>query len=349
MKVNTLLPASLCHRTTLLMFMTAIFICDTTTNYEIAVSTCYIVVIIIAAYSMKLRGLMSVTGVCICFILLSFYFTQKGYYLAGLTNLTIILVSIIIIYYLLQKIKTARAIAQQTQIHLLRIARVNSMKNLTISIVHEINQPLAAIITSSSACKRWLSKEPTNLDKALQALDRIQADAYRASKIIERLRNFIKGKPPQKTVFLLNEATQEILTLLQFEMERHGIILKVILMPEDSSVLADRIQIQQVIGNLISNAIDATLLMPAGKREIRITSERQKDRILFCIFDTGIGLSAETQAHLFEPFWTTKEEGIGVGLSISRTIIEANGGHIWAQSNQNAGTVFRFSIPTIKK
>lgn len=349
MKVNTLLSVTLYQKTTLLAFMITIFACDTTANYEVTVSTFYIVVIIIAAYSLAQHWLMPVTSVCICFTLLSFYLTPKGYYLAGLINMTISLVSIFTIYYLLQKIKTARAVAHKAQTHLLRIARANSVENLTISITHEINQPLAAIITSGSACKHWLSKEPTNLDKALQALERIQADAYRASNIIDRLRNFTKGKPPQKTVFLLNEATQEIRDWSQAEIKRHGIILKVNLAPEDSFVLADRIQIQQVIGNLISNAIDATMLVPAGKREIRITSERQNDRILFCIFDTGIGLSAEIQAHLFEPFWTTKEEGIGIGLSISRTLIEANGGHIWAQSNENAGAVFRFSIPAINK
>lgn len=248
-----------------------------------------------------------------------------------------------------RKMEAARAAAQGAQARLLRIARVKGLEGLTTSIAHEVNQPLAAIVTSGNACQRWLGREPANLDKARQALERILDDADRASSIIARMRSLTKGDPPCKTVFAFNKAVQEVVAMSLEEMKRASINLSVNLAPEHPHALADRVQIQQVIANLILNAIEASVPVAPSQRAIRISSARQDNAIIFSVSDTGVGLPADACEHLFEAFWTTKAEGIGVGLSISRTIIETNGGHIQAGSNEQGGAVFTFSVPTAEE
>ncbi|BEO88486.1 hypothetical protein SMETW2_47360 (plasmid) [Serratia marcescens] len=207
-------------------------------------------------------------------------------------------------------------------------SRVKSLEGLATSIAHEVNQPLAAIVTSGNACQRWLAQEPPKLDKACQALERILGDASRASSTIARVRSLTKGEPPHINAFAFNEAAQEVLTMSQGEMAQGGIVLTVELAPNLPYALADCVQIQQVIGNLILNAIEATVVVPTFRRAIRVNSTHQDENIIFTVSDSGVGLPLGVSDQLFEAFWTTKEEGIGVGLSISRTIIEANGGQI---------------------
>jgi signal transduction histidine kinase len=228
----------------------------------------------------------------------------------------------------------------------MRIARVKSLEGLTTSIAHEVNQPLAAIVTSGNACQRWLAQEPPNLDKARQALDRILSEAGRASKIIARVRSLTRGEPPHRSEFDFNKAILEIVALSQAEMERNGTHLATELSSDLPLAFADRVQIQQVVGNLLLNAIEALASVPAATRSIRIASQIEDNAIVLAVFDSGVGIPAGMYEHLFEAFWTTKEEGIGVGLSISRAIVEANGGQIWAEPNGGAGAVFRFSVPT---
>ncbi|CAM3784433.1 Sensor histidine kinase TmoS [Pseudomonas reidholzensis] len=345
--------ASQPYRATRLAFMAiamaAIFLLDTATSYEIAGSVFYTVVILTAARLLKQRALIMLTGTCIAITLLSFAMTQQGDYRAGLVNMTISIVSILITGYLVCKMEAARAAAHDAQARLMRISRVKSLEGLTTSIAHEVNQPLAAIVTSSNACQRWLAQHPANLDKARQAVERILNDAGRASSIIARVRSLTKGDPPDKTAFAFNDAVQEVLTLSQGEMLRGSIALTVDLAADLPRALADRVQIQQVMGNLILNAIEATLPVAAARRVIHVGSRWQGETIVFAVSDTGIGLPSGVREHVFEAFWTTKEEGIGVGLSISRTIIEANGGHLWAESNDHAGAVFAFSLATTDK
>lgn len=353
MKVKFLQTPAQPYRTIQLALMTivmaAIFLIDTATNYEVAVSVFYTAVILTAMRVLNRHALMTLTGICIGITLLSFFMTPRGDYRAGLANMAISIVSILITGYLVLKMDAARAAAHGAQARLLRIARVKSLEGLTTSIAHEINQPLAAIVTSGHACQRWLGQEPANLDKARQALERILADAGRASSIIARVRSLTKGEAPQKIAFAFNEAAQEVVAMSQGEMARGGIELSVCLSPDLPLALADRVQIQQVMGNLILNAIEATVPMPAFKRTIWITSERQDGSIVFSVSDSGAGIPAGVYPHLFEAFWTTKEEGIGVGLSISRAIIESNGGHIWAESNEHGGALFKLKVPTTDK
>ncbi|MGH8381209.1 sensor histidine kinase [Pseudomonas sp.] len=331
------------------MVMAAIFIIDSATSYEVAASVFYTVVILTAARILSRRALMVLAGICVTITLLSFSITTQGDYRAGLINMTISVIAILITAYLVLKMEAARAAAHDAQARLLRIARVKSLEGLTTSIAHELNQPLAAIVTSGNACQRWLAQDPANLDKARQALERILADANRASDIIARVRSLTKGEPSQRVAFAFNDAAQEIIALSQQEMARASIVLTVDLSPDLPLALADRVQVQQVMGNLILNAIEASVAVPVSRRAIRITSARQDAMIVFSVCDAGVGLAAGVHEHLFEAFWTTKAQGIGVGLSISRAIIEANGGDICAQSNENGGALFRFSLPTTDK
>ena len=329
--------------------MAAIFVADTTTSYEVAAAVFYTVVILTAARVLSRRGLTALAAVCIVMTVLSLAFTPHGDLRSGLINMGISIAAIMITTYLILKMETARTAAHNAQAQLMRIARVKSLEGLTTSIAHEVNQPLAAIVTSGNACQRWLAQDPPNLEKARQALDRIVSDAGRASNIIARVRSLTKGETPHKSAFEFNKAILEIVALSQAEMQRCNILLATDLSPDLPPALADRVQIQQVVGNLVLNAIEAMALVPPQERCIRITSEVKDNAILLSVFDSGIGVPAGVYEHLFEAFWTTKEEGIGVGLSISRTIIETNGGQIWAESLEDGGAVFRFSVPTTVK
>ena len=327
--------------------MAAIFLADTTTRYEVAVPVFYTLVIFGSARVLSRRGLSALAVACIVLTVVSFVFTPHGDLQAGLINIGISIAAIAMIWVLILKTQTARAVADEAQAQLLRIARVKSLEGLTTSIAHEINQPLAAIVTSGNACQRWLAQDPPNLPKAHQALDRIVADAGRASAIIARVRSLTKGEPPHKSEFDFNQAVREIVALSEGEMERTSTSLDVDLSPDLPAAFADRVQIQQVIGNLLLNAIEALAPVAQATRNIRVTSQIEGEHIVLAVADSGVGIPAGVQEHLFEAFWTTKEEGVGVGLSISRVIVEANGGQIWAHSNAGAGTVFQFTVPAI--
>ncbi|MBJ7262362.1 MAG: GHKL domain-containing protein [Burkholderiaceae bacterium] len=337
------------HLTFMAVVMAAIFLADTTTRYEVAVSVFYAGVILTAVRVLSRRAVVALTGLCIAMTLLSFGITPHGDYGAGLINLSISIVSILITSYLVLRMEAARSAAHDAQAQLLRIARVKTLEGLTTSIAHEINQPLAAIVTSGNACRRWLAHEPANLEKARQALERILADAGRLDSIVARVRSLTKGEPPCRTAFEFNAAVEEVVAISQGEIARGGIALTVDLSPDLPCALADRIQIQQVMSNLILNAIEATLPMPLSKRTIRIASVCRDDEIVFTVSDSGVGLPAGSDERLFEAFWTTKKTGIGVGLSISRAIVEANGGHIHGVSNAPDGAVFTFSVSATDK
>lgn len=333
----------------MLAVMAAIFATDSSTSYEIAVSVFYAGVILTAAPIMSRKALIALSGACTAVTLLSFAITAHGDYRAGLINMTISILSIFITAHLVLKMESARAAAHDAQARLLRIARVKSLEGLTTSIAHEVNQPLAAIVTSGNACQRWLGQAPPNVEKARQALQRILSDAARASDIITRIRSLTKGEPPQRQAFDLNQAAMEVVALSRNEMARAGIVLEVDFSLGLPLALADRVQLQQVMGNLVLNAIEATAPAPSDRRTITLASRCEHAMIVFSVCDSGTGFAEGVRDRVFEAFWTTKTQGIGVGLSISQTIIEANGGHIGARPNEDAGALFWFSVPTLDR
>lgn len=330
----------------LLVAMALIFVADTVTDYAVAAAGFYTAVILVAARLISARALIILAGLCIFLTIFSFALTKFGSYQVGLINSCISIVAIAITTYLALKMNAAQAAAQQAQAQLLRIARVTSLGELSTSIAHEVNQPLAAIATSGNACQRWLDQQPPNLDKAKQAVERILGDAHRASDIIARVRGLTQGEQPHKSHFDLNQAIHEVVAISRTDVEAQGISIDLSLDENLPQVMADRVQIQQVIVNMVLNASEAMADYQEKKKEIRIQSALSAPHTAqFSIIDSGGGFAAGSIAHIFDPFWTTKGTGIGLGLAISRTIIEANGGRIWAEEHTDGGAVFKFSLP----
>nr|WP_295375701.1 ATP-binding protein [Pseudoxanthomonas sp.] len=331
-----------------LAIMAAIFIADTSTDYAVAAAGFYTVVILAVAHRLSAGQLMSLAGICIGLTILSFLLSGFGNYQVGLVNSAIGIVTIVVTTYLALKMEAARAAAQEAQARLLRVARASTLGELTASIAHELNQPLAAIVTSGNACQRWLAQAPPNLDKARQAVDRMLDDAQRASEVIVRVRGMTRGQSLQPQAFAINPAIEEILALSRTELERHEVDVVLDLADDLPPVFADRVQVQQVLGNLVLNAIEAMSDMPAGQRRLHVISARgDHGQVRVGVSDTGNGLPATASAgQIFEAFWTTKAEGLGLGLSISRNIIEANGGRIQARNRDEGGACVQFDLPS---
>jgi PAS domain S-box-containing protein len=233
---------------------------------------------------------------------------------------------------------------RQLEADLAHMNRVTMLGELTSSLAHEINQPIAAAITSANACLRWLERNPPDLERARAAAKRIENDGSRAAEIIQRLRAFYKtGAPPERELVDINEVAGEMLALLGNEATRHSISLRTELAPQLPQIMADRVQLQQVLMNLMLNGIEA---MTDGEGELTIRSQSTEDGFLLTsVSDTGVGLPDEKPERIFNAFYTTKPQGTGMGLAISRSIIEAHGGHLWASANSERGATFHFSLP----
>lgn len=235
---------------------------------------------------------------------------------------------------------------QKAQTELAHVTRVMTLGELTASIAHEVNQPLAAIVTNGNATLRWLGGATPNLSEARQAVERIIKDSYRASEVISRIRTLVKKAPPRSDLVDLNEVIVEVFALAQSEARRNRVSLKRQLKNELPLVRGDRVQLQQVILNLIVNGLEAIAKSRDGARELIVRSDRdEEDRVIVAVSDSGEGLDATNSEHLFDAFFTTKPDGMGMGLAISRTIIEAHGGRLWATSNSPRGAVFQFTLP----
>jgi predicted ATPase/signal transduction histidine kinase len=245
--------------------------------------------------------------------------------------------------------KQAEEALGKTQADLAHAARVAMLGEMTASIAHEINQPLGAIVSSAGACLRWLTAQ--KLEEARQAAARVVADGHRAGEIIARIRALAKKAPPQKDWIDINETIREVIALARSEVQRSGIALETRLSDDGHHgplISADRIQIQQVILNLIINAIEAMSgAADDGPRELLIGSSTDETQwVLVVVRDSGPGLDPKVLEHLFDPFYTTKPQGMGMGLAISRSIIEAHGGRLWARANDDRGATFRFTLPS---
>jgi PAS domain S-box-containing protein len=233
---------------------------------------------------------------------------------------------------------------RQLETELAHINRVTMLGELASSLAHELNQPIAAAITSANACLRWLAHNPPDLERARAAIMRIENDGSRAAEIIRRLRAFYKtGAPPQSELADLNQIAKEMLALLRDEAFRHSISLRTELASKLPQIMADRVQLQQVLMNLLLNGIEA---MTDGAGELIVRSQITEDGLLLIsVSDTGVGLPTEKLERLFSAFYTTKPQGTGMGLAISRSIIEAHGGRLWATANAVRGATFHFTLP----
>jgi signal transduction histidine kinase len=235
---------------------------------------------------------------------------------------------------------------RSTQAELARVARLTTMGELAASISHEINQPLGAIVTNGEAGLRWLSRNEPDLDEARDAFSRLVRDARRADGVIRGLRALTNKSGPQMAKLDINDAIQEVLTLMRSELQRHGVVLRTGASAADRPVFGDRVQLQQVLLNLIMNAVQAMSVVTDHPKILTITSEStEPDGLLVTVEDTGTGLDPGIADRIFNSFFTTKQEGMGMGLSICRSIIDAHGGRIWALPGAPYGTVFRFTVP----
>jgi len=217
---------------------------------------------------------------------------------------------------------------------------------LTASIAHEINQPLAGIITNAETCLQMLDDNPPDIAGARETALRSIRDGNRAADVIGRLRSLFRRKDFVVEITDLNEATQEVITLSSGELRRNRVILQMDLADDLPLVNGDRVQLQQVIINLFRNAIDAMKEIEDRPRQLLIQTERDgAENVRLTVQDTGIGFAPETADRLFESFFTTKEDGMGIGLSVSHSIIQAHHGRLWASANDGPGSSFSFSIP----
>jgi PAS domain S-box-containing protein len=229
---------------------------------------------------------------------------------------------------------------------LAHMARVMSLGALTASIAHELNQPLSGIITNASTCLRMLAADPPNLDGARETVRRTIRDGHRASDVITRLRSLFSKKEATTEPVDLNEATREVIALSSSEFQGGRIILRTELTDDLPPVTGDRIQLQQVILNLLGNASDAMIGVDNRPKQLVIRTERDEgNRVRLSVQDAGVGFDPQMADRLFEAFYTTKDDGMGIGLSVSRSIIERHQGRLWATSNEGPGATFSFSIP----
>jgi PAS domain S-box-containing protein len=240
----------------------------------------------------------------------------------------------------------AEEVFRQMQTELAHANRVATMGQLSASIAHEVNQPLAALLTNAKTAVRWLTREPPNLEKAKPLIDRAIGDGQRAADIVSRIRDFSKKAPVRQEDFEINEAILEIMGLTRAAISDHGVLAKMQLSEGLPHILGDRIQLQQVMLNLIMNAIEAMSEVSKGPRELLIsTSNADSDNVLVTVSDSGPGLPDTNHQRIFDAFYTTKTSGLGMGLSICRSIVEAHGGRLWATPNQPRGAVFCMTLP----
>jgi PAS domain S-box-containing protein len=247
-------------------------------------------------------------------------------------------------------LKKAEEALRKAQADLAHVSRVTTMGELVASIAHEVNQPLGAIVTNGSACLRLLSRETPNLDRSREVIERMISDGMRASEVIKRIRDLLHKSPAEKTPLNINEIVQEVIALVSSDVLRSKVDLRAELAADLPLVTGDRIQLQQVILNLILNARDAMSEVHTHSRELLVTTLKNKSGdVVVAVRDSGKGLDAMDVERIFEPFFTTKSEGLGLGLSISRRIIEDHGGTLWARSNKDRGAIVQFAIPAISE
>jgi C4-dicarboxylate-specific signal transduction histidine kinase len=234
----------------------------------------------------------------------------------------------------------------QAQLELAHANRVATLGQLSASIAHEVNQPIAAVANNASAALRWLGKGPPDLEKARQALSRILANSNRAGEVIGRMRALLKKAPLRKEYVDINEAILEVIAFTRGEVTKNGISVKTQLVEGLPVIQGDRVQLQQVILNLIINGVEAMNSVAERPRELVIsTGEAPSEGVLIGVRDLGPGLPLVSPERIFDAFYTTKPSGLGMGLSICRSIIEAHGGRLWANANIPRGATFQFTLP----
>ena len=245
-----------------------------------------------------------------------------------------------------EKLRASEQRLLDAQLELARVTRVTTLGELTASIAHEVNQPLAGLVANAQACLKWLDRAPPNLDAARRSVEWVIEDGNRASEVIRRVRALANNASFEKVSLDVNDIVREVIALVQREFVNHNVSLRLDLAPALPSIMADRVQLQQVIINLVMNGIEAMQSIADQPRELVIRSQLdEKQQVLVSVTDCGTGISDDNLARIFEAFFTTKSTGMGMGLSICRSIMEAHGGRLWATPVLPRGTTFQFTLP----
>ena len=240
--------------------------------------------------------------------------------------------------------KQAEEALHQAQTDVARINRITTMGELTASLAHEVKQPIAAAVTDASTCVRWLSRDNPDVEEAREAASRVVKDATRAAEIITRVRQLFKKGTPEQALIDVNEIIREMIVLLGSDATRYDVSIQTELAKDLPKVMGDRVQLQQVLMNLMTNSIDAMKDLD-GTRELIISSQAEDGHLMISVSDTGVGLPPKQADQIFDAFFTTKPQGTGMGLRISRSIVESHGGRLWAAANSPRGASFHLTLP----
>jgi C4-dicarboxylate-specific signal transduction histidine kinase len=241
--------------------------------------------------------------------------------------------------------KRAEAELQLVREELARVARISTLGELTAVIAHEVSQPLTGMIASGNASLRWLSNDPPNLERVRTTIENMISAGNHAAEVIKRVRALMAKAPTQREKLDINDAITEVLALVEGEIQRKSVLLRTDLASDVPAIFGDRMQLQQVVLNLILNAIDA-MSAALSPRDLLVTSAKNEPNgVLVTVRDSGIGLDEKAPDRLFEAFYSTKVQGVGIGLAVSRRIVQAHGGLIWARPNTPRGATFMFTLP----
>ena len=325
----------------------AIFVFDSVTPVEVNAAVLYVAVVLMAVRFCRPRGVLIVAVGCMALTVLSDFLSPGDPWgSTALINRFLGFSAIGVTTFLVLKNQSTQVALQRAE--LARVTRLMTLGELTASIAHEVNQPLAGVVANGNACLRWLAGQPPDLEEARRAVERLIKDGYRATEVIQRIRALVKGTPPRKDWLDLNETILEVVALTRSEVQRNGVSLQIQLSSDLPRVPGDRIQLRQVILNLFVNAIEAMSEVDERPRALLVGSRRhESNSVLVEVQDSGTGLDSGSLSRVFDAFYTTKPDGMGVGLAISRSIIEAHGGRLWATHNAPKGTIFQFTLPAV--
>jgi hypothetical protein len=247
----------------------------------------------------------------------------------------------------IMRAERAEASLRTAQAELAHMSRVMTLGQLTVSIAHEVTQPIAAALVNAETALRYLTRQPLDVEQATEAINCTMSDCARATDVVARTRALVKNAPTRKDYLEINEAISEVVGLTRSEVSKSGVQLQIQLAENLPVIQGDRVQLQQVMLNLIMNAVESMSQMNDDRRELRISTQPEADCVLVAVRDSGPGLPEGALERAFEPFYTTKSSGLGMGLSICRSIVEAHGGRLWAAVNVPRGAAFQFTVPTI--
>lgn len=322
------------------------FVADTYTDLEIAVAVLYVAVILVSVRFDWPALVLWVGGASAGLTVLSYLLTPRGAQHAGLVNCILSLVAIGATTYLVLRAEAAEARTREAGAELAHMSRVTMMGELTASIAHEVSQPLAGIVANGNAALRWLAATPPDAAEARRALERVVADADRAGDVIGRVRRMVAKAPPSRELVDVADLVENVLSLVRSEIRKGQVVLRTDLADNMPPVFADRVQLQQVVLNLVVNAAEALGQQETGPRDILVGAATDGMTITVSVRDSGMSLAPAAIEKVFDAFHSTKPGGMGMGLAISRSIVEAHGGAIYAAANPPRGMVFGFTLPT---